>query len=211
MSRLLSELIQDTRFLLDDFVDSADQRWTDAQVSLSIHRAATQVSQFLFSNGFDDVISTTSAAITSSGIIEIPANDGILSVSLVTGNTTVPLKRGSVRDATVNTSVGGDSLVINYLAKNPDFSGSDTVTYGGIDLDDYLIDQLTTYIAADDLKTVEGEPNPLVQQKIPILQAQIVSKIPPTVTAASNSRLKGVFNNYKWVRQSPTSVKIYLG
>lgn len=213
MSRTLSEMRTDVRILLDDLNSDPDQaRWTDAVVDVSIQRALTSVAIELFNNGWEDIISSTSVTPAATGIATVPSNDGILDVSQNLNNTLVRVRRATAGSSSTPFSSG--TFTINYLAKTeiPN-TDSGICTYGDIDIDDPLVDQYTAYLAASDLKTTEGEPNPLINAKLPELSSRIKAKYTPLSSAypiTAPRRYLTITDLVRYQRKSSQTVYFYL-
>jgi hypothetical protein len=206
MSRTLTQLSTDVRRLLDDNNDAADARYSSDDVTQAIYRAAQSVGQFLAANGWD-VLSSTEVSLAS-GLATVPANDKIVNVYVKEGNSTYRIRQGSGGDRIQVGDPTTATLVIEYIAKNEDFEAADTVTYAGLDLDDYQLDQYCAYLAADDLKTVEGEANPLITAKIPVLEAKIAGNVAPSFQSFKKTGYC-TYPHTRWHKTSPTQIRLY--
>lgn len=217
MSRTLLEMRGDVRLLVDDQDGTGtDGRWTNAQVDTSVFRAQTAVAQILAQAGMSDVITNTTVSLDGAGVATVPENDGIHGIYFVLGNGTLSrIMPGNGANRTLTGTPSTGSILVEYYAKTVAAEGDGyTVEYAGVDINDAVVDQLTAYLAADDLKSVEGEPNAQVARKIPALEAQVRAKYSPgiSVSPATNRAVGPYFSSFyfsRWFRSSQTTVTIY--
>lgn len=214
MSQTRAEARQNVRFLLDD-LESTDGRWSDAQINTALHRAAVAVAQILAQCGWDDVMSSTSVALTN-GTATIPANDGVRNVFIeFSDGSLTRILPGNGANRSLFGYPASQSIRVEYFAKTEAPAGDGyTITYAGVDINDTLVDQFTEYLAASDLKTVEAEQNPLIPQKLAQLELQVRAKYTPAISVAPAVRWNSVarlsvWGGSRWFRSSPTSVTIY--
>jgi len=202
------------RQLLDD-LESVDGRWSDASINTALHRAAVAAAQLLVQSGWSDCLSRAAVAL-SNGIATVPANDGIanLFVQFSDGSLTRILPgNGANRSLTGTPST--DTILVEYWAKTVAPAGDGyTITYAGVDVGDVLVDSFVEYLAASDLKTVEGEQNPLIIQRLGQLEAQIRAKYNPSVQVAPAVRWTtvgrtGPYRGSRWFRRSATQIEVY--
>lgn len=214
MSETLSQMRSNIRLLLDD-QETVDGRWSDAQIDVAIFRAATSVGQVLAQSSWDEVVSATSITVTN-GVGTVPANDGIKAIFVAYSDGSLfRLLPGNGANRSLLGIPSSATMRVEYYAKTeaPATDG-DTVTYAGVDVNDALVDQFCEYMAASDLKTVEAEANPLVLQKLQILETQIRAKGNPAVYVAPATSWNsigrfGPFNGSRWYKSSATTITVY--
>jgi hypothetical protein len=214
MTQTLIQARTNTRQLLDD-MESTDGRWTDAQINTALHRAATAVAQILAQAGWQDIISSTTVAL-SNGTATVPANDGIHAVFAAFGDgSTSRILPGNGANRSLQGSPTSGSVLVEYYARTEAPAGDGyTVTYAGVDVGDTLVDQFCEYLAASHLKTVEAEPNSLILQGLSTLEAQIRAKYNPGVQVApavrwSSIGRNGAFAGTRWYRSGATTLGVY--
>lgn len=214
MSQTLAQARANTRLLLDD-LETTDGRWTDAQVDTAIFRAAVAIGQILAQSGWQEAVSTTTVTATN-GLATVPVNDGIKSVFVsYSDGSLFRLLPGNGANRSLTGTPASASLFVEYYAKTeaPEGDGY-TVTYAGSDVNDPLVDQFCEYLAASDLKTVEAEQNPLVIQKLQVLEAQIRAKGNPAIQVAPATSWNsigrfGPFNGSRWFKSGATTITVY--
>jgi len=208
MSRTRDEMRADVRELLDS--KTGDPRWTDAAIDLAVNRAADTIGQMLAKNGPAYMRGTTTATITNS-TATVPANNGIINVFITSGNTTFRLKRGTPGGRQLNGFPSTGTLTIDYVPKYvPPTTGSDPITYCGLNLNDFVVDQFCAYVAAKDCKTKEAEPNPLIMDGLKQLEATITSRYFNNIVAARADFVnRSWYQDSRWYEASPTTIKIF--
>jgi len=209
MSRTLSELRGDVRQLLDDL--ESERFTSDTIINLAINRAATAVGRTLVDAGWPGIIQTTFISVTN-GVATIPANTKIKQVYLSSdsvGTSLYPLRPG---DNTVRVGKNTNSfhIAVDYAAKHvsPSTDGT-TVTYCGIDVNDFIVDQLCAYIAADDLKTQEGSGLNTFKEKAKSLEADIMRARSGNMVVPAYPRYNSGYDLYRWFQTGPTTITIY--
>lgn len=207
MSRTLAELRQDTRYLLDSKSGSGT-RWTDAEIDLSINRAAALIGQSLANEGFEWLRSSTTVAITSD-TITIPANHGVINVFLDTGSTTYRIKRGSQSGRSFTGNLTGN-LTIDYIPIHTTISVDGyTVTYCGVDLNSLVVDQYCSYLAANDLTTKESEINNNIVQQLPVLERAVQTFLSQNQSSPANYRHISTYKDVRYYVASPTTIQLF--
>jgi len=209
MSKTVTQLIADTRVLLDD-ADAV--RWTDAQVRSSLQYAATAVANQINNLGYGELVTSANFSLVNSEAT-IPANDGVKNVYVVSGTNLYKLKPGAGYDRTLLGVPSTGTIRVDYIpiTELPALD-SDIVTYAGVDLNNPVVDKYVTYLAAKDLKTTEAEFNQSVEAMLPVLEKQIATKYVPKAVMKPWSTPPGynAFYDSKWyVSNHGLSISIY--
>lgn len=209
MSKTLLQMRQDIRNLLDD---QGSSRFTDDMVASALEFAIAAVANLLVSSGYANM-STTVTVTMASGVITVPANDGVRNVYLLQGGNLSPIRRGNGTSRSIIGAPSAGSVVVEYIAKSPIPTLDATIiTYAGVNIDDPIADKYCAYFAAQDLKTIEAEPNGQIEKMLPVLEDQLRRKYSPVITVASASVRSGMANvlgDAKWYTSGPTTVTVY--
>jgi hypothetical protein len=206
----LAEIRADVRQLLDD-ADS--ERFSDDTViNRAINRAASLLSRNLVDIGWKELVSNTMVSLVN-GSATVPASEKIINVyysSDSVGTALHELLSGSGVGKSVSPALNG-YLKVEYVPKYVNVSNDGyTIEYCGLDLDDLVVDQLCAYMAADDLKTTEGDVNQLIKQKIKELQVELRKTRGNMVEALPRSRISyRYFNDYRWDKVGLTTIQVY--
>lgn len=209
MTRTITQMEADVRALVDDTNSSTDARFSSAQVVLAIERAATSIGQYLASNGFNDIIQTTEVQLTNS-VATIPANDGVRAVYVKNGTSLHRVKQGNGSNRSLNGVPQNATIVVEYIAKHA--AAAPNVTYASVDLQDLQVDKLCAYMAASDLKTIEGETNQQLERVLETTRQLVLTKYQPAVQAVplrQTALRKGIYDMTRWYKSAPTTITLY--
>lgn len=214
MTQSLLQARTHVRQLLDD-LETVDGRWSDAQINTALHRAAVAAAQLLVQAGWSDCLSRVSVGLLN-GIATVPANDGIANIFVQFSDGSLSrILPGNGSNRSLTGTPSTDTILVEYWAKTEAPAGDGyAILYAGVDVGDVLVDSFVEYLAASDLKSVEGEQNPLLIQRLGQLESQIRAKYNPSVQVAPAVRWTtigrtGPWRGSRWFRRSATTIEVY--
>lgn len=214
MTQTLLQARTHVRQLLDD-LETVDGRWSDAQINTALHRAATSAAQLLGQIGWSDALSRVSTTLNN-GVATVPANDGIVAVYVqFSDGSLARILPGNGANRSLTGTPSSDAILVEYYAKTAPPEGDGyNILYAGVDVQDVLVDEFVEYLAASALKTVEGEQNPLILQRLGQLESQLRAKYNPSIQVAPAVRWTSVgrtgpWRGSRWFRSSATTIEVY--
>jgi len=206
-------MILDVRAYLDDNNTDVSARWTDTLIINFINVSRQLVSLKLAEIGFQPILSSTTIQ-APSGIGTLPAHERITGVQALHGSSYYALARGNSHGSKTITSIQGD-LVVTYIAKTTAIaqdSPSPTVTYGGKDLNELLVDQYCAALTAYNLKSTENEANQQLASMIQVLEAGLNKLARPQVQIMQSNvaHHRVPQPQYRWSINTSGQLEIFL-
>lgn len=220
MTLTLTTAITRVRRYLDDVNNGGDARWSDAEILDALHISLDSMLHEIVLNGVHQPIRQFTSSSINGGIVTLEPNVlKVISLFIVSGNSRLPVFAGGARNRGVLGSGFGSSVEYDYILKNNvDFDsvtpGTETITYGTVDVDNAVWDSYLCSLAALECGVKEAEANQALENQMARHRAAVMTT--PITGSISvfpqNSNVLSQLAGYRlsYYMKSPTTLEVYL-
>ncbi len=211
----VSQAVSRVRNYLDDQNNGADARWSDSEIQTSLELSLDVLVNEAVQAGVHQSFRKTTSSFLSGGQIIVPANVKIISVFYSNSNVKTAIMPAGPRNRNFVDMATSGEIEIDYIAKNNvNFAtGSNTITYATVDVDDNVWDAYLCCLAANDLAIKEGEISPVLVDRTEKYRRALLGKpITGQVSVfplARNIITPSSFYQLYYYLKSPTVLEVY--
>ena len=164
---LVSDAVARVRNYIDDQGNSADSRWSDEEIKISLEMSLDLLVTEAVQAGVHQPFRLNATSTLSNGQIVVPEHWKIISLFLSNSNIKIAIYPAGARNRNFIDQASTGQVEFDYIAKN-DVDWTDdnaVVTYGTVDINNKVFDAYLCCLAALDLLVKEGEAANILQDR----------------------------------------------